>query len=215
MKILTHKQGSPEWIHARLGLPTASNFDRLITKTGKPSASADKYLAKLCAEWFLGCPLDDFQSGYMERGTGMEAEAVASYEFENNVDTTECGLCLRDDGKVGASPDRLVGEDGILEIKCPSAETHMGYILNGPPDEYRPQVQGQLWITGRMWCDLNCYHPTLPPVRVRIERDEEFIADLSKIVEAFVVKLEAAKARLSERKAEFDEKTNDLPAGIC
>lgn len=212
MRIINVKQGTDEWLRARLGLPTASNFDRLITKTGKPSASADRYLARLCAEWFMGYPLDEMQTPFMERGSALEAEAVAYYEFETDSTTSEVGLCLTDDGKAGASPDRLVGDDGLLEIKCPSPEVHMGYLLGGLTDEYRVQVQGQLWVTGREWCDLLSFHPTIPRATVRIERDEDFIGALADIVANFAARLDAAKAKLEPTRAEQRAALSELPA---
>jgi hypothetical protein len=199
-----HAQGTTGWIADRIGIPTASNFDRIITKTGKPSSSAERYMARLAAEWFLGTTLDDFQSGFMERGSDMEARAVADYEFKHDVEAVACGLCLRDDGRVGASPDRLIGEDGLLEIKCPSAEVQMMYLIGGAPDDYFVQTQGQLWITGRKWVDLLCYHPSLPHVSRRYVPDAEFTAKMAGLIDDFVVRLDAAKALLADAKAERD-----------
>lgn len=210
MKIIDCKQGTQEWLDARLGIPTASAFDRIITKTGKPSASADRYLGKLAAEWFLGESLDDFASPFMERGTSMEASAVKFYEFTGDVATKPVGFVVRDDGRVGASPDRLVGDDGLLEIKCPSAEVHMTYVLGGVTDEYKVQQQGQLWICEREWCDLLCYHPVLPRATARIYRDEAFIKTLAELIDEFLARLEQAKARLAGDKAERDEHLKQL-----
>lgn len=199
MRTVECVQGSPEWFAARVGLPTASCFAELITpKTMKPSKSADRYLRRLLAEWQLGRPLDDASSGFMERGKEMEADADRWYQFQRSVDTVPVGLCLRDDRKVGASPDRLVGEDGLVELKVPSAEVHMGYLLLPQTlvDEYHVQVQGELYVTGRAWADLVSYNPEIPSVLVRCERDQVFIAALAEIVDAFVARLEDAKARL-------------------
>lgn len=207
------KQGSPDWVRARIGLPTASNFDRIITKSGKPSASADRYLARLAAEWYMGECLDEAVTAFMERGRALEAEAVGYYTLTTGQPVREVGLCLRDDGAVGASPDRLVGDDGLLEVKCPSAEVHMTYVLGGVTDEYRIQQQGQLWITGRKWCDLLCFHPTLPDVRVRVERDDEFIRAMASLVDEFVGRLTAAKAKLAKDKADYEQRLeDDVPA---
>jgi predicted phage-related endonuclease len=195
------EQGSPEWIAARIGLPTASNFDMIITPTGKASEQMPKYLAKLAAEYFLDVSLDEAVSQFMERGSEMEAEAVRRYEFDMDVEARKVGLCMTDDGKAGASPDRLVGDDGLLEIKCPSAVVHMEHLLGGVTAEYRVQVQGQLWVTGRKWCDLLFYNPVLPHVRTRFDRDDEFIDVLATRVLAFAERLDAAKARLAPLKA--------------
>lgn len=210
MKIIPCKQGTPEWMAARIGIPTASSFDRIITKTGKPSASADRYLAKLVAEWYLGCSLDDYVSQFMERGTEMEASAVRFYEFATGVDTQEVGFIVRDDGRCGASPDRLVGDNGLLEIKCPSPEVHMTYVLGGLSDEYKVQQQGQLWVAEREWCDLLSFHPVLPRATVRVFRDEPFIETLSGLMRDFLERLDDAKARLLPQKAERDERLQGL-----
>ena len=202
MKIIDVPQGSPEWLHARIGVVTASNMERIITPGGKPckSTTCDRYLARLATEWFLGQSLDEEASDFMERGTDMETEARRWYEFEREVAVENVGLCLRDDGRVGASPDGLVGDGGLVEFKCPSAEVHMMHVLDGEPEVYRVQCQGQLWITGRDWVDLCFFNPALPKVIVRVERDDEFIDALSKATDAFLLRLDAAKARLLPEK---------------
>lgn len=204
MRIIDVKQGTPEWLIARLGIPTASNFDRIVTKTGKASAQADEYIARLAAEWFLGQSLDEDATEFMQRGIDLEPEAVRFYEFSKDVLTTECGLCITDDGRAGASPDRLVDDDGLLEIKCPAAVTHMGYVIGGITDKYKVQTQGQLWVTGRAWVDLLSYHPTLPRATVRFERDEKFIALLEEEVGKFAERLAAVMVNLTDRNAEHE-----------
>jgi hypothetical protein len=195
---LNVRQGSPQWQAARLGLPTASAFANLITpRTRQPSKSADKYLHRLLAESQLGRPLDDASSLWMERGKAMEDEAVALYEFQHDVDTEIVGFVLRDDGRVGCSPDRFVGGTGILEIKVPSAEVHAGYLMGvSLEDVYRPQVQGMLWICERQWAHLLSYNPEMRPALERVERDEEFIESLAEIVDGFVVRLDEAREQL-------------------
>lgn len=193
------EQGSQQWHDARIGIPTASAFEKIIApKTMKPSASAVKYRARLLAEWLLGLSLDEVSDDVMERGKQLEDEAVRWYEFETDSDTEKVGFILRDDGMVGCSPDRLVGTDGLVEIKCPLPHTHIGYLLDGVDDAYRCQVQGQLWITERQWCDFVSYHPDMPKVKIRIDRDEEFIAALTAAVDAFIASMEQGKQRLIE-----------------
>ena len=204
MKIIECEQGSLDWLKARLGIPTASCFDKIVTAAGKESAASDGYLASLAAEWWLGQPCDDFQSGFMERGSLLEEEAVADYAFEVNAEPVKVGLCLTDDGRAGASPDRLVGTDGLWEIKVPSAAKHMAMVLGTPPKEYFVQVQGQLWVTGREWCELVCFHPTFPRVVRRYVRDEEFIESLAKHLGNFCDRLDAVKERFAGAKAEYD-----------
>ena len=202
MKTIACKQGSIDWLKARLGVPTASCFDQILTaKTLKPSASQAKYRARLMAEWYLGQPLDDAESGFMARGTALEGEAVRWFEFTTGLDATEIGFCLTDDGVAGASPDRLVGDDGLLEIKVPSAETHMGYLLNGFGD-YALQVQGQLWVTGRAFAYQLSYNPSIPSVLKRVERDPTIIAAIAEHVTAFARTLESARCGLRMMKGD-------------
>jgi len=194
-------QGSQAWHAARLGIPTASNFGRIITPTGKPSASADAYMHELLAERMLGCPLNTESIDFMERGKALESQAVAFYELQRGVDTEAVGFCLADDECAGCSPDRLVGMEGGLEIKCPSPAVHVGYLLSGGiSDKYRPQVQGSLWITGRWWWDTLSYHPDLPPALVRAERDPNYITALEEALSAFCGRLEAADKKLGMRR---------------
>jgi hypothetical protein len=202
MRTINVEQGSPEWLRARLGIPTASEFDQIITPAKlTPSASQAKYRARLVAEKFLGHSLDESGSGFMDRGTAMEGEAVAFFEFETGLTAERCGLCVLDDGSAGASPDRLIGTDGVLEIKCPAALTHMQYLLDGF-DDYRLQVQGQLWVTGRQFAYQLSYHPSIPCVLRRVERDPLVMAALDKHVPEFVRSLAVARGRLAELRAE-------------
>ena len=192
------EQRTEAWFKARIGVVTASQFHRLMTpKTRKPAAGATDYLHELIAEWMLGEPLDGFSSGMMERGRFMETEAVEWYAFVRDAIPQRVGLCLRDDGLVGASPDALIGEQGILEIKCPGAKKHTSYLLGADlaADHYL-QVQGGMWITDRSWTDIVSYHPALKPVAVRCERDTEFIKLLAGIVEAFTLRVSKALVKL-------------------
>ena len=191
------KAGSPEWVAARISIPTASRFSEIITpRTMKPSASATRYVAQLCAEWLLGASLDEGATQWMERGTDLEAQAIKYYEMQRDVDTTDAGFCLIDDRSCGCTPDRFVSTDGGLEIKCPSPAVHVMHLLGNPADEYRAQVQGCLWITGRKWWDLLSFHPELPPALVRVERDMEFIGALAEAMDVFLATLAWSKDHL-------------------
>lgn len=202
MKIHDVEQGTPEWLQLRLGIPTASQFDRLLTpKTWKPAAARFKYRAELLAEWLLGYPIDNGSSQFMERGTGMEAEARRWYEFERGITVTRVGFLTRDDGLVGGSPDALVGEDGVLEIKCPGAVQHVLSMLGEEPD-YIGQCQGLMYLTGRRWVDFLSYNPVLPPVLKRVERDEDYVTALAAVIDSFIAGLELDKAALAEHRAE-------------
>lgn len=191
-------QGTSEWLAIRAGIPTASAFDKIITKSGKPSTQAEKYMHRLLAERMMGHPVTDHVSYWMGRGSATEAEAVAYYEGVRELDTVRVGFVTNDQKTIGASPDRFVGSDGLLEIKVPSEHVHVGYLLTRSVDaEYYPQVQGQLWVTGRQWLDIMSYHPEMPPALIRVERDAQFIRTLSIAVEAFVdvLEREATEAR--------------------
>ena len=195
------KQGSPEWFEARIGVPTASQFHRIITpKTMKPSGQASGYLAELCAEWALNESLDEGMSLFMERGIVLEPEALRYYEFDRNITTRAVGVCFNNDRTLACSPDRLVGEHGGggVEIKSPGPKAHVSRLLEGLKDEHRCQVQGCLFVTGRSWWDVMSYHPFLPPVLVRVDRDEAFLKALAEALGDFLLCLAEAKERLTE-----------------
>ena len=187
------EQGTSEWLRLRAGIPTASQFDRIVTPKGALSKSADGYMHELLAERMLHEPLVKAVTMWMERGSQHEAEAVAYYEMERNLETMPVGFVTNDEGTIGASPDRLVNADGLLEIKVPSPGVHVGYLLaeHGAGHDYRAQAQGQLWITGREWVDVMSYCPGLPEALVRFTRDEEYIAALARAVSEFSARLEA------------------------
>jgi hypothetical protein len=192
------KQGSPEWHQLRLGRPTASVFSQIVTPiNGDLSKSSIKLAHKLLAERFLGYPLDSFTSAAMEAGREGEPKARAWYEFRHDCEVREVGICFTDDGRIGASPDGIVGP-GLIEIKCPNPDTHIGYMLNeaGIGAEYRTQIQGQLWICEAEWLDSLSYCPPFPPRLKRIERDEEFITSMSSAVRQFADQLDELEAKL-------------------
>ena len=197
MKIHAAQQGTDEWLAARLGVPTSSQFSRILSPAKlKPSASASGYAHDLLAEWLTGLQTDTASSAFMQRGTDLEHRARDWYAVETDTEPVEVGLCLTDDGCVGASPDAMVGDDGLLEIKCPSAARHIGYLLDGPGNDYTMQIQGQLWVTGRSWCDFLTYNPSIAPRIVRIDADPVVAVALSAALKSFVRRLQDAKDRL-------------------
>lgn len=202
MIVLDVQQGTPQWERARLGIPTASGYDQIITpKTLKPSAQSTGYRNKLLAEFFFNAPIQwGNGSGFMERGKGMELEAAHWYEMQNNVDTKVVGFVMREDRKTGGSPDRLVGDDGVLEVKCPALHTAIGYLLEPTAlaAEYRAQTQGYLYLTGRDWADIISYCPGLPTVVQRVEKDQQYLDAFVPALDAFIADLDACKERLSK-----------------
>ena len=195
------EQGSQAWIEARLGIPTASQFSRIVTPTGRLSTSRDKYIAELLAEYFLGEPVAEFGgTEAMERGKLLEPDARSYYGFHRDEDPQTVGFIYFDETKtVGCSPDGLVGEDGLLELKCPAAGTHLLWLARGEcPREHVPQVQGQLWVTRRKWCDFVSYFPSLPPFIIRVQADERYQDGLDEHLPTFVAENLAGRDRLRE-----------------
>ena len=176
MKIINCVQGTPEWFQARCGIPSASNFDKIITTKSEPSKQAEKYLYKLAGERVSKTIEESYQNGAMLRGTEMEDEARKLYELVTDNVVEKVGFCVTDDDRAGCSPDGLIGTDGGMEIKCPNMATHVGYLIDGKlPTDYFQQVQGGLYVTGRKWWDFVSYFPAIKPFIIRVERDEKFI----------------------------------------
>jgi len=209
-------QGTSEWLEIRAGIPTASAFDMILTPGGKPSKSAERYLYTLLAERLMGHPITEHVSMWMRRGSEEERNAVAFYELQCDQDTTPIGFLTNDDGTIGASPDRFVGEHGMLEIKVPSEYIHLEYLMQtgSAYENYKVQVQGQLLVAeDRQWTDVLSWHPELPPALIRIERDEKFLALLRPAVEAFSRVLEeqwrlcVSRGWVSEKPQESHVKT--------
>lgn len=196
-------QGSEAWFQARLAKVTASRIADVIakTKTG-PSASRANYLAELVCERLTGERAEGFQSAEMRWGNEQEPFARASYEFLRDVSVQEVGFV--DHPRIpmsGASPDGLVGHDGLIEIKCPNTSTHIAFLTGGAiPAKYVTQMQWQMACTGRAWCDFVSFDPRMPAeLRTKIERvqrDPATIVSLEGEVRAFLAELDATVERL-------------------
>jgi hypothetical protein len=219
VKHLDYVQGSEPWKMARVGIPTASMIDQILTpKTLKYSDSAAKYRNRILTEWIVGHPIDWSGSGdalWMERGVEMEAEARAYYNFQFDTEVQQVGFLVRDDGKFGGSPDGLVGEDGGVEFKCPSLHVMVGYVIAPETLEatYRGQVQSYLYISGRKWWDLVAYNPELPPVALRILPDEKYVAALESALSRFITDLDEAKRILRAKMDAFAGPEPDVEDG--
>ena len=201
MIVLDCEQGSVPWVEARLGIPTASEFSKIMTPGGKLSASRIPYLGTLVAEWALGDAAGDIEFGgnaWTERGQALEPQARAAYGFTRDVDPVTVGFVYRDETRLsGCSPDSLVGDDGILELKCPMAGHHLVWLAQDIiPREHVSQLQGQLWVTGREWVDFMSFFPGLPPFIVRAAPDPTYQAALDVAIPDFVAEVLDARERL-------------------
>lgn len=192
MIVLNLEQGSEAWHRARLGIPTASRFKDIITPAkGEKSKSYTAYLYELLAERVTGEKSDNFTSEWMQRGNELEPQARNAYEFLFEVEVEQVGFILNDEKSIGVSPDGLIGADGGLEIKSPKASTLVQYMLEDKlPDIYKPQVQGNLWISDREWWDFVAYHPSMDLFVKRVYRDETYIKKMQKHITEFTEELE-------------------------
>lgn len=197
-------QGSPEWFAARLGRVTASRVADVIARTKSGwGASRANYAAQLVAERLTKTVAETFTNDAMRWGTEQEPFARAAYEFYRDADVTEVGFVEHPRiAMSGASPDGLVGADGLVEIKAPNTATHIETLLGGAaPAKYLCQVQWQMACTGRPWCDFVSFDPRLPAemrlfVR-RVERDAARINELEDAVAAFLAEVDATVAELT------------------
>lgn len=187
------EQRSPEWFKLRLGIPTASNFHRIITpKTLKPSESRNKYRNQLIAEWWTGIPLEDFQSKSMEAGIENEDRARRAYENITDIETTRPGFFTALDGMVGASPDGLADPSIDVEIKCRELHTQIGWFLRNDEKEileHRIQCQGRLWIEERDWSHLWNFNDRMVIPLIKLPRDEKCITAIDEALRQFVEEL--------------------------
>lgn len=197
------EQGSLEWLQARAGRATASRIADIVatTKSGA-SASRANYAAQLVAERLTGEVEPSFTNAAMAWGTEKEAEARNAYSFLHNADVVEVGFIDHPTiAMAGASPDGLVGSDGLVEIKCPNTATHIDTLLSGKvPAKYVTQMQWQMACTGRFWCDFVSFDPRLPePMRLfvhRVPRDGARIDELEKEVAVFLEEVRVTVDRL-------------------
>ena len=190
------EQGTPEWFALRLGKVTASRIKDVIatTKTGY-STSRDKYMTQLLLERITNTVAESYTNDAMTWGTEQEPFARAKYEGLANTLVEQVAFVNHPTILMsGASPDGLVMDDGLVELKCPMSHTHLESILGGIDDQYMPQVQWQMAVTGRSYTDLCSYDPRFPEhlqlVVKRIPRDDDYIAKLEKEVVKFLAELD-------------------------
>lgn len=193
MKHKKHPPRSVEWYQDRLGIFTASRTSKVITnKTLKISSQAGDLMDQLLSERWSGEPYDLYQSPWMQRGVELEDDGFLAYESLEGIETEPGGFFTNDAGTIGASPDRLVGANGLLELKCPLLPTqiHAARAGDGNADDHRAQIQCQLWVCEREFVDLFSFHPLLILPPKRVYRDEEYIRVLAAVVNTFVEQLE-------------------------
>jgi putative phage-type endonuclease len=197
-----------EWHQRRIGKVTASRIADVVakTKTGW-GASRANYMAQLIAERMTGVKADSFSNAAMQWGIDKEADAIAVYEFEHDRKVVASDFMDHPwIANTGASPDGLVGDDGLIECKCPNTSTHIETLLSGSIDQkYVYQMQWQMACTGRLWCDFVSFDPRMPAdlqlwVR-RVDRDDDVIAALEKQVQEFLAELGEKVRRLEALRA--------------
>lgn len=179
-EIVQIDQGTDEWFLIRFGVMTGSKASRLLTKQKRKTLARD-----LASEILQVEPEPQRQPNVRAISWGLRYErmAVARYEFEKGVQVERIGFAWKTGmkRKVGCSPDGLVGDDGIIETKCPDSKTHIGYVSDGPPADYIAQMQFNLWVMERSWADFLSFDPRIkPPLDFyckRLERDEKMIAE--------------------------------------
>lgn len=198
------EQGSVGWLMERVGYCTASRFKDVLdfTKAGKPGAKRTAYHWELVIERLTGKPVDHYANTAMEHGTMNEPAARMALEAATGCIVTETGFHKHTGVPfVGGSPDGFIDDDGGLEIKCPfNSAIHLQTVLNGMPEDHAAQCQGLMWITGRQYWLFASYDPRMPPelqlYTQRLERDEEYIANLDREVRKFLCEVSETVAKL-------------------
>lgn len=208
MKVIDCAQGSPEWHAARCGSLGASVLHEAVakTKTGWGASRANR-MATLIIERLTGMPQDTYQNAAMLHGIETEPEARDAYSFYREVDVEQIGLVLHPSlSGTHASPDGLIGKDGLLEVKCPQPAAHLAVLLGDPiPQKYVIQMQWQMRCCDRQWCDFVSYSPAFPERMKlhiqRVKRDDKLLAELDKDVALF---LKEADDKVSALRAKYD-----------
>ncbi|AKG94550.1 endonuclease [Paracoccus phage Shpa] len=200
------EQRSAEWHQHRAGKVTASRIADIMarTKTG-PGAARKNYAAELVVERLTGCPREGFRNAAMQWGTDIEPQARTAYEFMHDAEVVEVGFIDHPTiADAGCSPDGLVGDDGMVEIKCPNTATHIDTLLSGEIDgKYIKQMMFQMACAGRAWCDFISYDPRLPAEMQlfvqRVQRDDEAITEIETAVREFLAEVSATVEALRAR----------------
>jgi hypothetical protein len=221
VETLRCKQGGGAWLRARLGIPTASRLSDIVTPTGKPTRNAARarYVAELVTERLTMQAAEHVNTYAMQRGTDAEPQARAWYSLTTGADVEQVGMLLLHDawGSFGASPDGLVGKDGGIEIKCPMPPNLVSACMwPDPPEDYMPQVQAALWLTGRKWWDLILFgpEPGLPRRTWRIEPDAGMHDAFESALPGFCKEVDDAEFRMREIGGGLNEEQAAMQAAI-
>jgi len=201
------EQRSDEWFMLRCGSLGASQIKAALSKTKSGWGSTRRNLiANLVAERLSGQPTNTYCSPAMQRGIELEEEARYAYEFKCGVVVKTCGLFKHPIIKnTHASPDGLIGDDGLLEIKCPNTATHIDYLIaNKVPPAYKQQMLWQMACTNRKWCDFVSYDDRLPEhlqlFIVRFNGNKKEITALEKEVSEFIREVDSLQKTLETLK---------------
>lgn len=201
MKTFSCQQGSTEWSQLRLGCVTASEVDALITPLWKPRTGegVETYLCKKVCEKMLGWSPDELGGFAIDQGKLIETIAIPWFAFQHDCEPKRVGFCKSDDGRIGCSPDALLGDDNGLEIKSPQPPAHLKYLLkNEVPPEYRAQVHFSMLVTNRPRWTFCSFSRQLPPLVVHVERDEKIQAAIREAVAAFLARFDDTLARVGD-----------------
>jgi len=197
-RIIECEQGSPEWFEARRGIPTASRYADVLAE-GKGIMRA-RYMRQLAAEIITEEPMETYKNAKMERGKEHEPDLRKRYAFDHDADVEQVGFLRSTMMATGCSPDGLVGVDGMIEIKSTEPDLLIELLDSGrAPTQHMAQIQGNLWITGRDWCDLVIGWPKLPLFTVRVKRDEPYMANLRRELERFNQELHEMVERIKAK----------------
>lgn len=201
IEIFECEQGSPEWFSVRLGMPTASEFATLLStgRSGGESKTRRTYLYKLAGERITGTPMESYTNKYMERGKALEPEARDYYQFLTNSKLQRVGF-IKNTNK-GCSPDSLIGNDGMLEVKTEAPHLLIERLETDKlPDDHYAQLQGNLWVSEREWIDALIYFPGMPASLKRVFRSDEYIKNLAIAVDKFNDELDSLVERIKARR---------------
>ena len=190
-------RSDPHWFTARIGMLTASKMSDVldVLKNGKPGARRAKLLMNMLVERMSDVVQDNYVTPAMQWGIDHQAEAIAEYEVETGTIVAPEAFVIHPKIELGATPDGFVGNDGLLEVKCPTSTTHLQWIMDGDvPEQHMPQMAVQALCTGRAWVDFMSYDPRMPPKQRKFIRrwhpDISYLDNIKGAAERFLKELD-------------------------